>query len=227
MKTSIARKVVMGLTGLFLITFLCTHLLVNSFSLVSAELFNKGSHFMATNPFIQIMQYVLAVGFIIHILWGVMLTAQNRSARGNVGYKKENWQANTGINAKSMIITGMLVLLFLILHLKDFFVVIKFDAESIGTATYTTTHGVEKILQNDFHLMELVFSNPLYVVIYVASFILLGIHLSHGFQSAFQSLGANHKKYTPFIKGFGKVYSILIAVGFSSIALFHYINSLN
>jgi len=216
----------MGLTGLFLITFLVTHLLVNSFSLVSEEMFNRGSHFMATNPLIQVMQYVLAAGFLIHIILGIMLTAQNKAARGSIGYKKENWQANTGINAKSMIITGILVLLFLILHMKDFFAVIKFDAESIGTVTYAA-HGVSEVLQNDFSLLQAVFSNPIYVAIYVVSFILLGIHLSHGFQSAFQSLGANHKKYTPFIKGFGKVYSIVVAAGFASIAIFHYINSLN
>ena len=227
MKTSIARKVVMGLTGLFLITFLCTHLLVNSFSLVSEELFNRGSHFMATNPLIQVMQYVLAAGFLIHIILGIVLTAQNKAARGSVSYKKENWKANTGVNAKSMIVTGILVLLFLILHMKDFFAEIKFNHDAIGMVSYTFESGLTKLYQNDYSLLVSVFSNPLYVAIYVVSFILLGIHLSHGFQSAFQSIGANHKKYTPLIKGFGTVYSIAIAVGFSSIAIFHYINSLN
>ncbi len=208
MKTSVARKIVMGLTGLFLVTFLIVHLLINSFSLFSKELFNEGSHFMATNPLIQVMQYVLALGFIIHIGMGIKLTMQNNAAR-DVKYVKNNAAANSGFSSRSMIITGILVLLFLVLHMKDFFVEIKFN--DLGG------------LPSDYDLLVKVFSNPAYVGIYVASFILLGIHLHHGFQSAFQSIGVNHPKYTPVIKMLGVAFCIVIAVGFSAIALKHFL----
>ena len=208
MKTSLARKFVMGLTGLFLISFILIHLLVNSFSLISGELFNEGSHFMATNPLIQIMQYVLALGFILHIGMGIKLTLQNNAARG-IKYAKNNAAANSGVSSRSMIITGMLVLLFLILHIKDFFIVIKFQ-DLGGFAT-------------DFDLMLNVFSNPVYVAVYVIAFIALGIHLNHGFQSAFQTMGINHSRYNGLIKAAGVAVAVIIAVGFSAIAIFHFL----
>lgn len=223
MKTSIARKIVMGLTGLFLISFISIHLLVNSFSLVSAEMFNRGSHFMGTNPLIQIMQYVLAAGFIIHIGIGIRLTMQNKAARG-INYAKNNAAVNSEFSARSMIYTGLLVLAFIILHIKDFFMEVKFG--DLGHVEYTS-HGVTKFLQNDFSLMQAVFANPLYVALYVIAFIALGIHLNHGFQSAFQSLGINHSKYNALIKGAGVAFSALIAFGFSAIAIAHYIWSLS
>ncbi len=212
---SIGRKFVMGLSGLFLITFITIHLLINFFSLGlgwdGRELFNAGSHFMATNPFIQIMQYVLAAGFIIHIGMGIRLTSQNNAARP-IKYAKNNPGENSSVSARSMIITGILVLLFLILHIKDFFVEIKFN--DLGGLT------------SDYDLLLAVFSNPLYVGLYVFAFIVLGIHLNHGFQSAFQSMGINHKKCTPIIKAAGSIFCVIIALGFSSIALMHYIHSL-
>jgi len=223
MNTSIARKIVMALTGFFLITFLIVHLLVNSFSVYSAELFNKGSHFMATNPLIQIMQYALAAGFIIHIGLGLKLTMQNRKARG-VNYAKTNSAANSTLASRSMIITGLLVLLFIILHMTDFFWNVKFgDLEHVQ---YLDAHGVlSDPMQNDYSLMEATFSKPLYVFAYVGSFILLAVHLSHGFASAFQTMGVNHSKWNGLIKTTSYVFCTVIGVGFSVIALFHYFNS--
>ncbi len=208
--TSVGRKILMSLSGLFLITFIVVHLAVNLFSIFSAELFNEASHFMATNPLIQIMQYVLALGFIIHIVMGIKLTIQNNAARP-VKYAYNKPGESSSFASRSMIYTGMLVLLFLILHMKDFFIAIKFgDLNGFDT---------------DYDLLQGTFSIWYYTVIYVISFILLGIHLNHGFQSAFQSIGINHKKYTPWIKMAGVAYCILVTVGFSAIALFHFINA--
>jgi len=209
--SSIGRKFLMGITGLFLVTFIAVHLLVNSFSLVSAELFNAGSHFMGTNPLIQAMQYVLAAGFLFHIVMGIVLTIKNNAARP-VKYAMNKPGENANIASRSMIYTGVLVMLFLFLHLKDFFVPIKFQHGTYGT---------------DYDLLVTVFSNPLYVGIYVVAFILLSIHLYHGFQSAFQTIGVNHPKYTPAIKFLGVLYCFIVGLGFSAIALFHYFNSLN
>ena len=206
----------MSLSGLFLITFIVIHLLINAFSLGlfwdGRELFNAGSHFMATNPLIQIMQYVLALGFIIHIIMGIRLTLQNNGAR-SVKYANNNPGENSSFSSRSMIITGMLVLLFLVLHIKDFFIEIKFN--ELGG------------LPSDYDLLLAVFSKPLYVGLYVFAFIALGVHLNHGFQSAFQSLGVNNKKCTPIIKNLGVLFCVVVALGFSTIAIFHFINTLN
>lgn len=219
MKTSLTRKFIMSLSGFFLITFILVHLLINLFSLGlgwdGRELFNAGSHFMASNPLIQVMQYVLALGFIIHISMGIKLTLQNNKARP-IKYAKNNAAASSSLSSRSMIFSGVLVLVFLLLHMKDFLWEIKFNHLSNVAVTKPT----------DFDLLLQVFHNPLYVVVYVLAFIGLGIHLNHGFQSAFQSVGANHGKYTPMIKKGGLIYSIFIAIGFSSIAIYHFITQL-
>jgi len=209
--SSVGRKFIMGLSGLFLITFITIHLLINLFSLISADLFNAGSHFMATNPLIQIMQYVLAAGFIIHIVMGIRLTIQNNAARP-VKYACNKPGENSSFASRSMIYTGMLVVVFLILHMKDFFVEIKFNhLSNVAVANPT-----------DYDLLVQVFQNPIYILIYVIAFIALGIHLNHGFQSAFQTMGLNHKRYNPLIKSAGVAFCALITVGFSAVALFHF-----
>lgn len=221
--TSIARKFIMGLSGLFLITFLITHLAVNSLSIVSQELFNKGSHFMATNPLIQGMQFVLAAGFIIHIAYGIILTLKNNAARPQkYAYNKPG--ANSSLSSRSMIYSGLLVLAFLVLHMKDFFMKLKFPGvfgDKLEMVKYSHG-GLMMNYQDDFALMNL-FAEPLYLIIYVLAFIALGIHLHHGFQSAFQSLGVNNR-FTPAIKMAGKIFCVVIAAGFSLIAIVHYIN---
>lgn len=210
--SSIGKKLLMGITGLFLIVFLAVHLIVNLLTLhPDPEVFNAASHFMGHNPLIQIMQYVLALGFIIHIFMGVFLKWKNYKARP-VKYGAGNKAAGASWASKNMIYTGILIFLFLIIHMKDFFVEIKFG--NLGG------------YNSDYDLVVNLFSNPIYLVIYVVAFILLAIHLYHGFQSAFQSLGANHNKYTPFIKGFGTAYSVLIGFGFSLIAIIHFVQSL-
>lgn len=209
-QSSIARKIVMAVTGLFLISFIALHLAVNLLTLVSADAFNEASHFMGTNPFIQIMQYVLALGFILHIAMGIQLTMKNRQARP-VAYAMNKPAENSSWSSRNMIVTGLLILLFLVLHIKDYFWEIKFGDMS---------------MQSDYELVTTLFQNPLYTFIYLFSFILLGFHLDHGFQSAFQSVGANHYKYTPLIKLLGRIFSVIVAIGFSAISLYFYLSSL-
>jgi succinate dehydrogenase / fumarate reductase cytochrome b subunit len=200
----------MALSGLFLIIFLITHLVINSLTLASSkDLFNEAAHFMATNPIIYAMQYVLALGFIIHIGMGVKLTIQNKRARSQE-YVYNKMSKNTDLSSRSMIISGGLVIVFLALHLRDYFYQMKF----VGLPEGTT----------DYDLVVNLFTNPYYTAVYVIAFIVLGVHLNHGFKSAFQSMGANHKKYNPLIKIVSTAYSIVIALGFSTIAIFHFIN---
>ena len=208
--SSIVRKFIMALSGLFLIIFLITHLVINSLTLASSkDLFNEAAHFMATNPIIYAMQYVLALGFIIHIGMGIKLTIQNKRARSQE-YVYNKMSKNTDLSSRSMIVSGGLVIVFLALHLRDYFYQMKF----VGLPEGTT----------DYDLVVNLFTNPYYTAIYVIAFIVLGIHLNHGFKSAFQSMGANHKKYNPLIKIVSTAYSIVIALGFSTIAIFHFIN---
>ena len=208
--SSIVRKFIMALSGLFLIIFLITHLVINSLTLASSkDLFNEAAHFMATNPIIYAMQYVLALGFIIHIGMGIKLTIQNKRARSQE-YIYNKMSKNTDLSSRSMIVSGALVIVFLALHLRDYFYQMKF----VGLPEGTT----------DYDLVVNLFTNPYYTAVYVIAFIVLGIHLNHGFKSAFQSMGANHKKYNPLIKIVSTAYSIVIALGFSTIAIFHFIN---
>ena len=208
--SSIVRKFIMALSGLFLIIFLITHLVINSLTLASSkDLFNEAAHFMATNPIIYAMQYVLALGFIIHIGMGIKLTIQNKRARSQE-YVYNKMSKNTDLSSRSMIVSGGLVIVFLALHLRDYFYQMKF----VGLPEGTT----------DYDLVVNLFTNPYYTAVYVIAFIVLGIHLNHGFKSAFQSMGANHKKYNPLIKIVITAYSIVIALGFSTIAIFHFIN---
>jgi succinate dehydrogenase / fumarate reductase cytochrome b subunit len=208
--SSIVRKFIMALSGLFLIVFLITHLVINSLTLASSkDLFNEAAHFMATNPIIYAMQYVLALGFIIHIGMGIKLTIQNKRARSQE-YVYNKMSKNTDLSSRSMIVSGGLVIVFLALHLRDYFYQMKF----VGLPEGTT----------DYDLVVNLFTNPYYTAVYVIAFIVLGVHLNHGFKSAFQSMGANHKKYNPLIKIVSTAYSIVIALGFSTIAIFHFIN---
>ena len=208
--SSIVRKFIMALSGLFLIIFLITHLVINSLTLASSkDLFNEAAHFMATNPIIYAMQYVLALGFIIHIGMGIKLTIQNKRARSQE-YVYNKMSKNTDLSSRSMIVSRGLVIVFLALHLRDYFYQMKF----VGLPEGTT----------DYDLVVNLFTNPYYTAVYVIAFIVLGVHLNHGFKSAFQSMGANHKKYNPLIKIVSKAYSIVIALGFSTIAIFHFIN---
>lgn len=205
--SSVARKFWMAITGIFLVTFLIVHLGINLTLFVSAELFNEASHFMATNPIIQVMQYVLAAGFLVHIIMGIKLTLQNKAARP-IKYAYENASVSSSWASRNMIITGALVLVFLILHMKDFFYELKF-----------TDH-----VTDDYVLVTSLFTIWYYTVFYVLAFVGLGIHLNHGFQSAFQSIGWKNSKWKGLMQTIGTAYSVLMTVGFSAIAIYFFLN---
>lgn len=214
--SSIAKKIVMSLAGLFLTTFLVVHLLINVLILFddTRELFNEAAHFMVTNPLIQVFQYVLFFGFILHIILGLILQIQNWSARP-VRYNKKGY-SELSYFSKFMIHTGAIIFIFLIIHFANFFVKAKFG--HIDPILYDSGNTYE-----DMGLLVVsLFKDPGYVIFYVISILLLGFHLDHGFQSAFQSLGLNHARYTPFIKVFGRLFSVAITIGYVAIPLVIY-----
>ncbi len=201
---SIGRKLVMSVTGLFLITFLVVHCAINAciFFNDGGETFNAAAEFMGTNIIIRTMEIVLFGGLILHIVQSYILTKQNQKARP-VQYAVYNGKSNSKWYSRSMGLLGTLLLIFLILHLKHFWVVSRLTDE--------ITSGEETL----FGEMKEVFVNPLVVFIYCAAMVSLAYHLMHGFKSAFQSLGLNHPKYNGIIAATGFWFSIIIPLIFA------------
>ncbi len=207
--SSITKKIIMSLMGLFLLTFLLVHLTLNSFLLFDKELFNEGAHFMGTNPFIQVFQWVLFAGFAIHIIYGIILQIQNWMSRPT-GYKKRAFMEQSPFS-KYMIYTGLLIFIFLAIHLTNFFFV-KMGWVGNGIPEVGGKEDMGQLVIDLFH-------NGGYVTLYVVLILLMGFHLDHAFQSAFQTLGLNHKTYWGFIKGLSRVYAIVVTLGFVIIPL--------
>ena len=220
LSSSIARKVAMALSALFLIIFLIIHLAVNLTSLFSEDVFNETSHFMGTNPLIKFaMQPVLIFGVVFHFVMGFVLELRNKRAR-NVKYAKFNGAASASWMSRNMVVSGAVILAFIVLHFIDFWIP-EINTKYIIGDMSGVLPGEEGFRY--FEELQHKFVNPLRVGAYVVAFVLLGLHLAHGFQSAFQSMGFNNK-YTKCVKNLGTIYSIVIPLGFIIIALCHYFN---
>ena len=212
--SSIIRKVAMALSGLFLIVFLLQRFAINLTSVFSESLFNELSHFMGTNPLVQFaLQPVLIFGVMFHFIMGFVLEWQNRRARA-VSSARYKGSANASWMSRNMLVSGAVVLSFLGLHFYDFWVP-EINYKYIEFLPEDPNRYYEELVHK--------FEDPIRVGLYVVSFVFLALHLLHGFSSAFQSLGVNNK-YTPTIKGLGKLYAIAIPLGFAGIAIFHYLN---
>lgn len=218
LKSSIGKKVAMSLSAFLLMSFLILHFSINLLSVFSEDTFNSASHFMGTNWVIQfIMQPILIFGVVFHFIMGFVLEFQNRSAR-KISYVKSNPSGNSTWMSRNMLLSGAVILAFLVLHFADFWIP-EINTKYIqGNMSGLLSDG-----DGFRYYTELVhkFESPIRVGIYVVAFILLSLHLLHGFNSAFQSLGANNK-YVKGLKGFSRVYAIGIPLGFIFIALFHH-----
>lgn len=206
-QSSLGKKLLMGLTGLFLISFLVIHCLLNSFIFFNdgGLLFNEGAKFMAKNPIIRIMEYVLFAGLILHCVQALILTMQNNKARP-VKYAVNNGAANSKWYSRSMGVLGSLLLLFLIVHLAHFWVKSRFTG--LPGEDANGNENLYAVMQEVFHMGWVVF-------VYVGGVIALAYHLLHGFPSAFQTLGWNHPKYNGLIKTVGTLFSIIIPLIFA------------
>lgn len=212
----------MALSGFFLLIFLLQHMSINMISVFSEELFNETSHFMGTNPLVQgLLQPILMFGVLFHLGMGIKLELENRAARP-VKYAMNNGAANSTWMSRNMIITGITVMLFLGLHLYDFWVhemQVKYmqgDMSGLIDPMYPDSG------YRYWHELHEKFHDPVRVGIYVLSFVFLALHLMHGFQSAFQSVGFNHRKYTPVIKKLSNIYAVAVPLGFIFIAVYHF-----
>lgn len=213
--SSIGKKLVMSLAGLFLIVFLLVHLVINLLVLSeSSEAFNLAAHFMGTNVVIKVMEIVLFGGFLLHMIYATIVSVQNWIARPR-GYKKTN-HSQTSVMSKYMVHTAVVLTIFLVLHLLDFYIKAKFFGE-VGEVHYEgkTVHDLATLVIARFQIKWVVW-------IYLVALLGLGFHLHHGFQSAFQTLGINHPVYTPVIKAAGVIYTVLITAGFMAIPVLVY-----
>lgn len=222
--SSIGRKLLMALSGLFLILFLAVHLAGNLQLLQNdgGAAFNAYSEFMGHNPLIQLVSKGNFLFIILHAIVGLMLWTKNRAARGAQGYavvKTRATQTNPTF-AKFMWLYGIIILVFIIIHLAQFWAVMKFG--TVGTdIQMVEVEG--KQVKNLYSLVAASFSNLGFVTFYVISMVVIAFHLWHGFQSAFQTFGWNHPKYTPVIQFLGKAYSVLVPLGFAVIPIVFYL----
>ena len=212
--TSIGKKFAMAISAIFLMIFLLQHFIINITSVFSEDIFNMLSHFMGTNPIVQfILQPILIAGVLFHFIMGFYLEIQNRKA-AKYEYQKQKGSANSTWMSRNMITSGSVILAFLVLHFIDFWVP-------------EMNHKYIEFLPEDpdrfFKHLVHKFENPLRVAMYCLAFVLLALHLLHGFTSSLRSMGTN-KSYVASAKTAGIVYSIGIPLGFCIIAIFHYLN---
>ncbi len=216
--SSLAKKYWMALTGLFLCTFLIAHLAGNLQLLdMSPEgqlKFNAYAKFMTTFPLVKLVSYVLYASILFHAFDGFLLAVQNRKARP-VKYAHEKAGANSTWYGRQMALLGTLVLVFLIIHMKTFWYEMHWGELGLDV------DGNKDL----YTLVATVFTQWWYVALYVMSMLVLAYHLLHGFQSAFQSLGLNHPRYTPVIKNVGVFFAVIVPVFFALIPVWMFINA--
>ena len=219
LSSSLGKKFIMALTGLFLISFLIIHCTINAMIFYNdgGATFSRWGHFMGTNPIIRTMEIVLVLGFLFHIVDGFMLTAQNRRARP-VPYAKTAKPKNTTWYSLSMGLLGTLILIFLIIHTSHFWIPNR------------VSQGLTNWEDGEIDLyarMLVVFQEPWVVIVYVLGCFSLLWHLLHGFSSAFQTLGLNHLKYNGAINFVGTAFAIIVPIIFALMPISIYFGWVN
>ena len=218
LSSTLGRKLMMALTGLFLILFLAVHLIGNLQLLKTdeGEAFNVYAKFMTSNPVIMVVSYVNYAAIIIHVVWAILLTRINSKARGSQGYAIN--RNSSPWTSRNMGILGTLILIFLVIHLKSFWYEMHW-----GGIPVKVYEGVE--VKDLYSVVVFAYSNPLIVLIYVVSMMVLAFHLWHGFASTFQTLGLNHLKYNQPIRFVGRAFSIIVPVLFAIIPIIMYLTT--
>jgi len=213
--SSIGKKLLMSLAGIFLVTFLLVHMGINLLVIIFDDpmVYNKAAHFMSTNVLIKIFEIVLFGGLLLHIIYALILQIQNWIARPR-RYSKANY-SNTSFFSKFMIHTAIIILVFLSIHFVDFYFKAKFGHGETILVDGVNYHDFATEIVDKFKMLP-------FVVFYIAAFIFLGFHLVHGFQSAFKTLGLEHKRYTPVIQVLALIYTVVVVGGYSFIPLMIY-----
>ncbi|TFH28039.1 MAG: succinate dehydrogenase cytochrome b subunit [Bacteroidia bacterium] len=213
--SSLGKKLLMSLAGIFLIIFLLVHMGINLLIVIFDDpmVYNKAAHIMSTNILIKIFEIILFGGFLLHMIYALILQIQNWVARPN-RYNKANY-SNTSFFSKFMIHTALITLVFLVIHMMDFYLKAKFGHAAEVIVDGKAYHDFASEIIDKFKMLP-------FVIFYIAAFVFLGFHLVHGFQSAFKTLGMDHKKYTPVVQFLAIIYSTIIVGGFSFIPVYIY-----
>jgi succinate dehydrogenase / fumarate reductase cytochrome b subunit len=215
--STLGRKLIMALTGLFLILFLIVHLIGN-LQLLHADggqAFNVYAQFMTSNPLIKTVSYLNYTFILVHIVWAILLTVRNKKARGGEGYAVS--KNSSPWTSRNMGILGTFILIFLVIHLKGFWYEMHWGG--IATAMYDG-----KEVKNLYAVVDQAYAQWWYVAIYVFSMLMLAFHLWHGFSSSFQTLGLNHVKYNNAINFVGKAFAIIVPALFALIPIWMFLN---
>lgn len=217
--SSIGRKLIMSLTGLFLTSFLIVHLIGNIQLLFpdGGEAFNTYAYMMTHNPIIKFISFGLYFFIVLHAVQGILLAKSNLAAKGSKYAVSTNENASWA--SKNMALLGILILAFLLIHMGDFWYKMKFTEELDVVTSYA---GYEFGVKDLYQQVRTSFSQLWIVIVYLIGLGALSFHLLHGFESAFQTIGLRHKKYTPLIKGIGIAYALLVPIGFAIIPIIIY-----
>ncbi len=211
--SSVVKKQIMAVTGLLLCGFLATHLAANLLIIFSPDAFNSYSHALISNkPLLYTAEAALVVLFLVHMCMAAKLVVENNVARPQKYYIKQKTGRGATFASSTMPYTGLIILIFLITHLLDF---------KYGTVYMTSIDGVE--MRDLYRTVMEYFTSPAGVAWYIFAMTALAFHVSHGFWSAFQSIGFWHARYTPLIRKIGKLYAVLVSAGFAALALYGYI----
>jgi len=217
----------MSLSGLFLVSFLLIHLTVNSFLILDplfgtneGEMFNAGVHFMGINPIIKIVEPILALGFLLHIVYSIILTVQNGRARGANSYASGNKTADVEWSSKNMFVLGLALLAFLVIQTAHFWVKMKITGDALLHEEVTFSYfGVPTVGENAYALVHETFRLPWVIGAYVVGGIALAFHMSHGFWSALHTIGLSNSIWIPRLQKISVAIAWIIGLGFCAIAL--------
>ncbi len=214
--SSIGRKVTMSVTGLFLILFLTFHSLMNVTIIIGdgGHAYNAVCEFLGANWYAIIGTLIIAAGFVLHIIFAMMLTIQNYRARGNARYAMSKTKGNVTWASKNMFVLGTIVLGFLALHMYHFWYKMQY------AELFHVEGMVERAADGAYHVNNL-FSNPIYSAIYIVWIVALWFHLTHGFWSGMQTLGLSNKTWLPRLRTISNIYATFIAILFLLIPVFY------
>ncbi len=221
--SSIGSKLIMSLTGLFLCSFLLVHMAGNLqlFAGDNGEKFNAYAYFMTHNPLIKTVSYGLYAMIFVHALKGLLIWRYNRAAKGTTYAGKERSNTRFAFASYNMATLGIIVFAFLGLHMAQFWAKMHFsDLPTMAVA------GMDEPVKNLYALVAEAFSQVWVVAVYLVSLAALSLHLLHGFQSGFQTLGLNHKKYTPFIQTVGTAFAIIVPLGYAAMPIYFFVKSI-
>lgn len=214
-KSSIGRKLVMSISGGFFVLFLVFHMSMNAVVIISPEAYNMICEFLGANWYTLAGTAVLAAGFLVHLIYALVLTLQNRKARGNQRYAVSD-QKNVPWSSRNMFALGVIIVLGLLLHLFNFWAkmqLVEILGQHQNSLGLSPTNGAGLIIYT--------FSNPIYCAVYLIWFFAIWFHLTHGFWSAFQTLGWNSKVWFCRMKVISNIVATLLMLGFASVVVFY------